>query len=94
MRFPKLHKKHEQFLAPTRSKLLLATALFVFTAVISPLIYRYLILNAHLTGLPLPFFFRGTNFATFFWIYLAVDLVFWYLMACVLTHLGKVIKKG
>ncbi len=94
MLFSKLHKKHEKFLTPTPHKAFLTAVLFAVTAAISPLIYKYLILNARLTGLPLPFFFRGTNFATFFWAYLVVDLVFWYLMACVLAHLGKVIKKG
>jgi len=107
MRFPKLHKKHEQFLAPTPSKLLLAAVLFVFITIISPLIYGYLILNAHMQGLPMPFLFRGlyciseatlglsTSCPTsFFWHYFVVDLVFWYLVACLFVHWGKLINKG
>ena len=73
---------------------------FIFSA-ISPPLYRYLVLDAHLRGLPFPFVLVGdsckgvmSECAQFFGVNFAVDLIFWYLVANLFDYLDEQIKKG
>jgi len=91
-----------KFFKLTLPKFLTTSVLFGIFSAISPILYRYLILDAHVRGLPMPFALikddcmAGLSVcpSTFFWWNLAIDLVFWYVVACVLVYLNEVIKKG
>lgn len=85
----------------TLPKILTASILFFVFATISPPIYRYLVLDAHLRGLPFPFIFvtegctSGVSGCTnIFWNNLAFDIIFWYLVANLFDYLNEIIKKS
>ena len=91
-----------RFFKLTLPKFITTSVLFGVFAAISPSLYRYIILDAHVRGLPMPFALIKDDCisglvecsSTFFWWNLTIDLVFWYLVACVLFYLNDVIRKG
>ena len=89
-----LHKHEEKFLQPTPKKFLITALLFAAFAAISPAIFRVLVLDAHLRGLPLPFAFQTAQTTEFFWLSFFVDLGFWYLAACLFAYLNRLVQKG
>jgi hypothetical protein len=91
-----------KFIKPTLPKFITTSLLFGVFAAISPSLYSYIILDAHVRGLPMPFALIKDDCisglvecsSTFFWWNFTIDLVFWYLVACILFYLNDVIRKG
>lgn len=83
-----------EFLKFTPKKFLLAAALFALVSAVSPLLYGYVVLDAKLVGLSLPYVLEGFEcgnecVSNVFWFQLLLDLAFWYLMASLIFHPNK-----
>ena len=85
-------KDVKKFLMPTINKFFIMAILFAITSAVSPLLYRYIVLDAKLVGLPMPYTLVG-NTKDFFIANLLLDLAFWYIVASFLEYLNRVTRE-